>query len=240
MDGHPRYAVAQGQSYLYEFKVTNRAGTYWYHPHPHGRTGPQVYGGLAGLFLVSDEEELAAGLPENLYDIPLVIQDRTFDVDNQLVYLSRNRMARMTGFLGDRILVNGKPDFSLPVSTTAYRLRLLNGSNSRIYKLAWQDEQPLPIIATDGGLLEKPVQRRYVFLAPGERIELWADFSDSPLGFETGLVSLPFDPGASGRGMMMGPGGELPLGAGFSIFKVKVSRNVNHSIELPQKLSEVP
>ena len=239
MDGHPRYAVSQGQSFLYEFKVTNRAGTYWYHPHPHGRTGPQVYGGLAGLFLVSDEEELAAGLPENLYDIPLVIQDRTFDVNNQLVYLSRNRMARMTGFLGDRILVNGKPDFMLPVSTTSYRLRLLNGSNSRIYNLAWQDGRPLTIIATDGGLLEKAVQRRYAFLAPGERIELWADFSDSPLGFETSLISLPFDGGGSGRGMMMGSGGGLPLGAGFSIFKVKVSRKLNQSIELPQKLSEV-
>lgn len=239
MDGHPRFAVAQGQSYLYEFTVTNRAGTYWYHPHPHGRTGPQVYGGLAGLFLVSDEEELAAGLPENQYDIPLVIQDRTFDANNQLVYLSRNRMARMTGFLGDRILVNGKPDFTLPVSTTAYRLRLLNGSNSRIYRLAWQDGRPLTIIATDGGLLEKPVQRRYTFLAPGERMELWADFSDNPVGYETGLISLPFDGGGTGRGRMMGTDAVLPLGAGFSVFKVKVSREVNRSIELTQNLSEV-
>jgi FtsP/CotA-like multicopper oxidase with cupredoxin domain len=239
MDGHPRYAVSQGQSFLYEFKVVNRAGTYWYHPHPHGRTGPQVYGGLAGLFFVSDQEELAAGLPKNQYDIPLVIQDRTFDVNNQLVYISRNRMARMTGFLGDRILVNGKPDFLLPVSATAYRLRLLNGSNSRIYKLAWQDGRPLSIIATDGGLLEKPVQRRYVFLAPGERIELWADFSDSPLGYETGLISLPFDGSVNGRGRMVGPGGGLPPGDGFSVFKVKVSGKVNQRIILPQKLSEI-
>jgi len=226
MDGHPRYPVAPGQSFLYEFTVTNRAGTYWYHPHPHGRTGPQVYGGLAGLFLVSGKEELAAGLPENQYDIPLVIQDRTFDVNNQLVYLSRNRMARMTGFLGDRILVNGKPDFTLPVSTTAYRLRLLNGSNSRIYRLAWQDGRPLTIIATDGGLLEKPVQRRYAFLAPGERIELWVDFSDNSVGYETGLISLPFDGGGTGRGMMMGSDAGLPLGAGFSVFKVKVNLKV--------------
>ncbi|MCG6911668.1 MAG: multicopper oxidase domain-containing protein [Deltaproteobacteria bacterium] len=105
MDGHPRYAVSQGQSFLYEFTVTNRAGTYWYHPHSHGRTGPQVHGGLAGLFLVSDEEELSAGLPENEFDVPLLIQDRTFDVDNQFVYMSRNRMARMTGFLKDTVLL---------------------------------------------------------------------------------------------------------------------------------------
>ena len=239
MDGHPRYVVPQGQSFLYEFEVNNRAGTYWYHPHPHGRTGPQVYGGLAGLFLVSDKEEQRAGLPATEYDIPLVIQDRAFDINNQLVYTLRNRMAQMTGFLGDMILVNGKPDFTLPVSTTAYRLRLLNGSNSRIYKMAWQDNRPLTIIGTDGGLLEKPVNRQYVFLAPGERMELWADFSDNPVGHQTGLVSLPFDGGGPGRGMMMGPGGGLPQGAGFSVFKVKVSREVNQRMALPQKLSEI-
>lgn len=50
MDGHPRNVVSSGKSYLYEFKVTNRAGTYWYHPHPHGKTGPRVYGGMAGPF----------------------------------------------------------------------------------------------------------------------------------------------------------------------------------------------
>ncbi len=55
MDGHPRFVIPQGETYIYEFEVRNRAGTYWYHPHPHGRTGPQVYGGLAGLLIVSDE-----------------------------------------------------------------------------------------------------------------------------------------------------------------------------------------
>ena len=117
MDGHPRYVIPQGQSYLYEFEVNNRAGTYWYHPHPHGRTGPQVYQGLAGLFIVSDEEEQGVGLPEDEYDVPLVIQDRTFDPENQLVYTSGHRMEQMTGFLGDMIMVNGLPDFTLPAST---------------------------------------------------------------------------------------------------------------------------
>lgn len=243
MDGHPRYVVPQGESYLYEFEIKNRAGTYWYHPHPHGRTGPQVYGGLAGLFLVSDEEEKSLGLPDGEYDVPLVIQDRAFDRDNQLLYTSGNRMAQMTGFLGDSILVNGRPDFTLPVSTTAYRLRLLNGSNSRIYRLAWQDSRPLIIIGTDGGLLEKPVSRSYVFLAPGERIELWSDFSDSPVGYETALISLPFDGGGMGRGMMMGGrrgvNQNLPNGANVSLFKIKVTKSVSISRPLPRKLSEI-
>ena len=248
MDGHPRYVVEQGQSYLYEFEVNNRAGTYWYHPHPHGRTGPQVYKGLAGLFLVSDEQEQSIGLPDGEYDVPLVIQDRTFDRENQLVYTSGHRMEQMTGFLGDLIFVNGLPDFTLPVSTTAYRLRLLNGSNSRIYKLAWKDGRPLTIIGTDGGLLEKPVSRRYVFLAPGERIELWAKFSNSPVGYETDLISLPFDAGEfggtrRGRGMMMGgrmgQNQNLPNGAGFSVFNIKVTKQVIKKQTLPENLSKI-
>jgi blue copper oxidase len=248
MDGHPRFVIPQGQSYLYEFEVKNRAGTYWYHPHPHGRTGPQVYQGLAGLFLVSDEEEQSLGLPDDEYDVPLVLQDRTFNSDNQLVYASGHRMDQMTGFLGEWIMVNGMPDFTLPVSTCAYRLRLLNGSNSRIYKLAWKDGHPLTIIGTDGGLLEKPVYRQYAFLSPGERLELWADFSGSPVGLETSITSLPFDTGGMnggrmGRGMMMGgrmgQSQSLPNGAGFSIFKIKVAKHVKKFQTLPQKLSEI-
>ena len=248
MDGHPRYVIPQGQSYLYEFEVKNRAGTYWYHPHPHGRTGPQVYQGLAGLFLVSDEQERALGLPDDDYDVPLVIQDRMFDPDNQLVYTSGHKMEQMTGFLGDWIMVNGMPDFTLPVSTCAYRLRLLNGSNSRIYKLAWKDGRPLTIIGTDGGLLERPAYRQYAFLSPAERLEIWADFSESPVGFETSLISLPFNTGGMGgshmgRGMMMGgrmgQSQSLTNGAGFSIFKINVAKHVKKIQTLPQKLSEI-
>ena len=243
MDGHPRFVIPRGKTYVYEFKVHNRAGTYWYHPHPHGMTGPQVYGGLAGLFLVSDEEEEKAELPSGEFDIPLVIQDRVFNNDNQLVYLSGHHMEQMTGFLGDWILVNGQPDFILPVATRAYRLRLLNGSNSRIYRVAWQDGSPLTVIGTDGGLLEKPVWRHYLMLAPGERIELWADFSQYPVGTETALVSLPFDSGIPGGGRMgrgmMGSGSVLPNGAGFPLFKVKVNRQDKTTLALPSRLSTI-
>jgi len=245
MDGHPRDVVGPGQRYIYEFTVANRAGTYWYHPHPHGRTGPQVYGGLAGLFIVSDEEEKSLGLPDGDHDVPLVIQDRTFDRGNQLVYTSGHPMEQMTGFLGDRILVNGRPDATLSVSTGVYRLRLLNGSNSRIYKLAWGDGRPMVVIATDGGLLETPVRRRYVFLAPGERIELWADFSRDPVGDRLDLVSLPFDAGASGgramgRGMRMRGGARsLPNGASFTVCRIEVERKVRDDRRLPQRLFEI-
>lgn len=185
-------------------------------------------GAWRDLFLVSDEEERGSGLPDGEHDVPLVIQDRSFDSRNQLVYLSEHPMARMTGFLGDRIPLNGKPDFTLTVSSTAYRLRLLNGSNSRIFDLAWSDGRTLTVIGTDGGLLERPVQKEHVLLAPGERIELWADFSDNPVGYRTTPLSLPFNVG------MMGSS------AGFAVCKVRVTSRAEKKYSLPRRLSEIP
>jgi blue copper oxidase len=191
-DGHPRLAIAPGETYTYDFPVMSGPGTYWYHPHPHGRTGPQAYYGLAGLLLVDDEDDLATQLPEGEHDIPLVIQDRTFDDDNQLIYLGSRMNERMFGFFGDEILVNGKPEFVQPVATRPYRLRLLNGSNARIYKLGFGDNRPLTVIGTDGGLLAQAVERPYVTLSPGERIELWADFGNDELGTDVALESKAF------------------------------------------------
>ncbi len=247
-DGHPRYVIDKGETYVYEFVVANRAGTYWFHPHPHGKTGPQVYSGLAGLFIVSDEEEQALGLPSGGYDLPLVIQDRIFDRNNQLVYLTGGMMQRMTGFLGDRILVNGQPEASFDVAANVYRLRLLNGSNSRIYKVAWNDGAPLTVIGTDGGLLEKPVTRPYIMLGPAERIELWVDFSQYNVGDAPKLVSLPFD-GAGGMGMMgggmmgmgrRGRGGGLPNGSGFDLARFKITKKETPRFALPERLSTIP
>jgi FtsP/CotA-like multicopper oxidase with cupredoxin domain len=207
-----------------------------------------VYQGLAGLFLVTDDEETAAGLPAGEYDVPLIIQDRTFDPDNQLVYLPGGMMDQMMGLLGDQILVNGQPDFALPVATRAYRLRLLNGSNSRIYKLGWSDKTPLTVIATDGGLLEAPVERDYVTLGPGERIELWADFTGGPLGAEVKLQSLAFigaegDELAPGGGMhghmqnMMMSAAALPNGQPFDVLTVRIEREEKETLTKPTGLA---
>jgi blue copper oxidase len=229
MDGHPKYVIQPGESYQYDFTVLNRAGTYWYHPHPHALTGPQVFRGLAGLFLVSDEEEQQAGLPSGEYDMPLVLQDRVVDGNNQWVYLSGGQMERMMGVLGDQILVNGQPNFELPAAASPYRLRILNGSNSRIYKLAWEDETPLTVIGTDGGLIERAVERPYMMLSPGERVELWADFSGKRPGESIRLVSRPFSAGMTGgmMGGMMGGRNSLANGAPFTILEVKIDREAS-------------
>jgi hypothetical protein len=246
-DGHPRFAVSSGGSYDYDFTIANRAGTYWFHPHPHMLTGPQVYFGLAGLIIVSDDEEAALGLPgsrpgEGAFDLPLVIQDRSFDSQNNLLYQPNGVMDQMTGMLGDRILVNGLPDYTLEAYPAVYRLRLLNGSNSRIYKLAWSDQTPLTVIATDGGLLAEPVLRDFITLAPSERIELWADFSNYQPGQEIRLLSLEFPIVSEGGmgGMMGGVSAALPNGAAFDVLRLKIAAGDGPRPSLPARLSDMP
>ncbi len=207
MDGHPRDMVATGGEYVYEFEVRNRAGTYWFHPHPHGYTGTQVYGGLAGLFLISDDEERAVRLPGGERDLSIVLADRTFDSANQLVYeaaMDHGMMGAMAGFFGERILANGRPSLAFPSASGAYRVRLLNGSNSRIYRIARSDRKPLVAIASDGGLLAAPVAKPFLVLGPAERTELWLDFYDESEGSRVALVAEPLDFGGAGMGMMRG------------------------------------
>jgi len=283
MDGHPRFAIEPGARYVYEFTVVNRAGSYWFHPHPHGRTGKQVYFGMAGMIVVSDDEEGALDVPRGAYDIPLIVQDRIFDDDNQLVYLSGSTpggrpehaasrgmmgrgmggmmggmggmmggdnnaggpmrgmgqmMAGMMGVLGDRILVNGQPDASLSFEARPYRLRLLNASNSRMLKLAWNDGSPLTVIGTDGGLLGRPLQRSYVMLAPAERADLWVDFSRWPAGTELTLQSLAFDSGMSMSGMM--GASALPDGAPFPVLKARIAQGAAAPASQPPRLAALP
>lgn len=190
MDGLPHHLVSlAGDSFTYEFVVNNRAGTYWYHPHAHGSTA-QVYQGLAGL-LVSDVEEQALVLPKNDYDVALVIQDRTFD-KARLVYLPQDMMTQMMGFQGDQIIVNGRCP-TLDVAQAVYRVRILNGSNARVYKLAFDNQMPITVIASDGGLLTQPHQYSYITLAPAERIEILLDLKKQPLDSILVLHSLALE-----------------------------------------------
>jgi FtsP/CotA-like multicopper oxidase with cupredoxin domain len=233
-DGHPRFAVGPGGTRVADFVVADRPATYWYHPHPHERTAPQVYAGLAGLFIVSDGEEKARGLPAAPFELSLVIQDRVLGSDGQLVYEPNP----MTGFMGDRIFVNGRPTPSFEVTEGSYRLRVLNGSNARIYKLAWSDGSPVIVIGSDGGLIAAPVRKPYLMLAPGERAEIWADFGRAPVGADVALESLAFSAGGMGGGMMMGGmGGGARMGNGTAFHVCRFSvRGAGERLPLPKRL----
>jgi FtsP/CotA-like multicopper oxidase with cupredoxin domain len=226
-------AIGPGQIKVYEFEIIDRAGPYWFHPHPHMRTAEQVVMGMAGLLSVwDDEEEIAVpGASTGANDVPVIIQDRNFDSNNQFVYNPNN----MWGYLGNRILVNGKPNTVFSLEPRAYRLRILNGSNARTYKLAWSNNMPMQVIGTDGGLLPAVASRPYVMLMPGERIDVWADFT-SLARKQVILRSLSFDAmggmmgGGGGGGMGGGGGGMgsgLSMGAAFDILTVSVGRRAS-------------
>ena len=253
-DGHPMHAVVKGDTRVYEFEVLNRAGLNIYHPHPHGATASQVYYGLAGGLLVRDQEEARHDLPSGEFEVPIVIQDRRFDGNNQLVY-SSTMHDRTIGFYGDRILVNGKLPSTLDVASRAYRFRILNGSNARIYKLAWSDGTPVTLIGVDGGLLEVPEHRPYVMIAPGERLDVWMDFTGRSLGSRLSLKSLTFKgvlpkmaENMMGGGMQHGGmggmagmmGGAIPVGSEYDILSIRIAREVDSGSKLPSQLSTYP
>jgi FtsP/CotA-like multicopper oxidase with cupredoxin domain len=196
MDGHPRDEVAPETARTYTFPILDRAGTYWYHPHPHGTTAKQVYLGMAGFFIVEDDEEQALELPRGELDVPLLIQDKRFATETLTYEPMGSDIA--DGYLGETIFVNGVPNAHLEVSTSLYRFRVLNGSNARTLKLKMSDARTMHVIATDGGLLDAPIEADELWLSPAERVELLVDFSRDPLDISVALLSESFmvgDPG---------------------------------------------
>ena len=244
MDGHPMYAIDPGETFVYEFEMRNRAGLYFYHPHTHEATATQVYRGLAGAIIVGDDEEKALDLPSGEFEIPIVLQDRSFDDDNQLVY-GGGMHAQMVGFQGDHDSRQrkarlrhrrGEPRLSAADSERLElaHLQARRGTTARRSRC----------IGVDGGLLEKPEEKPYVMLAPGERLDVWADFSGRSVGSMIVMRSAPFSGvlPRMARGMMMGGmmgGSALPVGGDYPLFTVRVARAVGDSPALPQRLTRI-
>jgi bilirubin oxidase len=195
-DGSGLHPLRPGARKHYRFRINNRAGLYWYHAHPHGRTGLQLQHGLAGLLLVEDEEEHALrerlGLKWGERDLPLLIADKQVDANNAIVYKTG-----ADDWIGNRVLVNWTPEPTLEVLPALYRLRMANVCNARVLRPAFLYEgQALPfhLIGTDGGLLAQPWQMDDVFLAPAQRIDVLIDFSSVPPGGRVVLRSLDYVP----------------------------------------------
>jgi len=254
-DGNPSYQIQPGESYAYSFGIRNRGGTYWYHPHPHMMTAEQAYRGLSGLMIVEDDDDVALRSALNLTfgqtDIPLVLQDKRLDSQNQLAY-TPDSMEEFDGYLGDISFVNMTVNPLLEVATRIYRLRILNGSNARILRLAFtKGDQAITfsVIGTDGGLLERAYQAREVFLSPAERVDVLLDLSSLQPGDEVFLRTLQFDAMdvmsmrmASERntsGSKTSAATHLEQGEPYYLLKLAVTQQVTQPAAVPSSLSTV-
>ena len=193
-DGYPEDWLRPGQSRVAHYPNRQDAATLWYHDHAMGLERLNQYAGLFGAFFVRDEVERALGLPDGKDEIPLVLCDRLFSEDGQLVYpTSGDPLAPWVSEVnGDAHLVNGKLFPYLEVEPRLYRFRVVNAANSRTYDLAF-DGLPFRLIGTEQGLLPLPVERARLTLAPGERADLVVDFTAharTPLTLKSGATEL--------------------------------------------------
>jgi spore coat protein A len=192
---------------VFEYENDQPASTLWFHDHTLGMTRANVYAGPAGFYLIrGGPNDLPTGvLPgpapargdpagKRYYEIPLAIQDRSFNADGSLFYPGSR--AFFEGFegpyipntpvppiwnpevFGNAMLVNGNTWPYLEVEPRRYRLRLLNGCNGRFLILRF-DNRDLSFwqIGAEGGFLPAPVQLDQVLMSPAERADVIVDFS---------------------------------------------------------------
>ena len=223
-DGGPHTPIAAGDTWSPSFSVLERASTHWYHPHLHMHTNEHVVKGIAGLIIVRDPIEATLALPRTygVDDIPLVLQTKQFDADNQVV---------VGDALDTHVMVNGTLDPYVDVPGQVVRLRLLNGASERVLNLGFTGNHVFHQIGTDGGLLAAPVALTRLRLAPGERAEVLVDLSAMQgqnielLSFGSELPSAIY--GAAQPGV--GPGQTIPNytlnplnGSDFSMLQINV------------------
>lgn len=218
----------------YVYPMDQRAATLWYHDHRMDFTGPQVYKGLAGFHIVRDEEEEALGLPDGEREVPLMIADRAFAGNGSFDYPSLDPSLKgepgvqseyMSGVLGDCILVNGAPWPELEVTNTRYRLRILNASNARRYRLALdpppREGSAFVQVGSDQGLLPKPLAHEKIDVAQAERFDVIIDFSGYSVGESVTLLN------------------ENGKGSTANVMRFVVARKGKEESRIPSKLSEI-
>lgn len=185
MDGGPHQTIPAGKEWNPYWTIDQPAATLWYHPHPHGKTADHVYHGIAGLFLLDDDESASLQLPDEygVDDIPLIIQDKNVKDNGEFDFSPASFLDSLSGagnfgILGDKILVNGTYNPHLDVTRTRMRFRLLNGSNARFYNIGFSDDRPFHLIATDNGLVSgEPPELTRLLLGPAERAEIVVEFA---------------------------------------------------------------
>jgi len=191
-DGGPEDLIRYKQNHLNQYENHQRGTMLWYHDHAMHTTRLNVFSGLAGLWIIRDKEEERLHLPCDEYEIPLVIQDRnltTFTEDAKLLHKVEFNEGPLE-FFGPLTLVNGVIWPVKKVKSNWYRLRILNGANSRAYRLIFTERECdgnyiectdiiVKQIGSDGGLMNAVVDlpANSLTLAPAERVDLLVDFS---------------------------------------------------------------
>lgn len=222
--------IPSGESINYQFTIPrdHPSGTFWYHPHLHGSAARQVSRGLVGVFVVRNDADLIPEI-EMAPEATLVLQD--FSIDNAGRPFEPNLMERMQGREGPLVTVSGQENPEFLVQQDGWlRLRILNASSSRFYRLRLE-EHPLYVIAVDSGFLNAPDVRDEVLLSPGERVEVMVK-GERPPG-EYRLLSLPYNRG--GIGMM----GSTQQRGAFSLARVRYDGRVESPWDLPSRLATV-
>ncbi|WP_040803875.1 multicopper oxidase family protein [Nocardia concava] len=197
-DGHPLIGWRNGGRPSYTYSNRQEATALWYHDHAMGITRLNIQAGLAGMYYIRDEFDTGEadnplGLPSGEFEIPLIVQDRTFNADGTvqpMVGLYLPQGYNQSGQLGDVACVNGVVWPRLEVRRTLYRFRLLNGSNSRAYVFTFANGMPIWAIGGDLGLLDEPVPTPTIRVSPGERVDLLVDFSGLRDGDAVDLINV--------------------------------------------------
>ena len=247
VDGGPQGEILPGDTKDVVLPIVQEAGTSWYHPHFEAKTADHVHAGLAGLYLIEDENSQSLPLPKEygINDIPLVVQDRSF-VDGEMQPYVVTNIQLMDGLREETLVVNGTINAHHTAPAGWVRLRLLNGSNARFYRFFFADDLPFYKIATEGGFLDRPVAITGLTMSPGERNEIMIDLS-SNASLSLMAEFLPSDPEGVGLAEVENP---TEIGEFFSaLFSTKnpVQRVVELRTDaalpsqgsLPDKLNDI-
>lgn len=232
MDGGPHQLIEPGTTWSPTWTVDQPAATVWYHPHVHGQTADQVYRGLAGVFILDDPaaSEVSDALPHayGVDDVPVVVQDKRFHADGTL---DQSEPAfSNTGTRGSTILVNGTLGPYLDVTTERVRLRLLNGSNARVYDFGFADGREFDVVGADSGLLTEPVAADRVQLSPGDRTEIVVTMTP---GEDVVLRSYPPDLGTNAVTSRLSGGADT-----LDIMELRAADTLAPSPQVPASLAD--
>ncbi|TYC22925.1 multicopper oxidase domain-containing protein [Micromonospora sp. MP36] len=232
MDGGPHQMVEPGETWSPHWQIDQPAATTWYHPHLHGSTAAHVHRGLAGMFILDDDRTATLGLPSmyGVDDVPLIVQDRSFDADGQ--FHDGDPTFSPVGFLGDTILTNGTIGAYHDVTTELVRLRILNGSNARVYDFGMHDDRDFFLIGTDGGLLPAPHATNRVRLSPGERAEIVVRVR---AGEHAVLRSYPPELGTDFWNERFAGGDDT-----FDVLQLRAADSLTSSPAPPERLADAP